>query len=99
MGFVVDQYEKVNAFISETFWYIHVTLERDETSVEFKWKRNRLFDYHAAFVLYEMCTDDPEATIQDVAVKPAVKWSVRPLVSSRVTYEIAGHGTDDELRW
>lgn len=74
LGFVVDQYDRVMAFVPESFWYIHVTLERDDMSVEFKWKRNRLFDWHAAFALYEMCADDPEATITNIAVKPATKW-------------------------
>jgi len=86
LGFVVDQYDKVNAFVPEVFWYIHVVLAKDDTKVEFKWKRHRLFDYHAAFVLHEMCTDDPEATVMDVNVKPAVKclchsqpWSFKKL--------------------
>lgn len=81
LGFVVDQYDKVAAFVPETFWYIHVTLERENVSVEFKWKRNRLFDHHTAFALYEMCADEPEATIQNIAVKPATKWKPLPLTT------------------
>ncbi|PLW57729.1 hypothetical protein PCANC_01400 [Puccinia coronata f. sp. avenae] len=81
LGFVVDQYDKVNAFIPEAFWYIQVVLARDDSRVEFKWKRHRLFDYQAAFVLHEMCTDDPEATVKDVNIKPAVKWKPLPLTT------------------
>ncbi|CAH7669233.1 DNA topoisomerase [Phakopsora pachyrhizi] len=81
LGFVVDQYEKVKAFVPEPFWYIHVVFERDDSSVEFKWKRQRLFDWHPAFVLYELCADDPEATIKDVQLKPAVKWKPLPLTT------------------
>ncbi|KAG0149961.1 hypothetical protein CROQUDRAFT_58679, partial [Cronartium quercuum f. sp. fusiforme G11] len=81
LGFVVDQYDRVKAFVPESFWYIHVTLEREDTSVEFKWKRTRLFDWHAAIALYEMCADDPEATITDIAVKPTTKWKPLPLTT------------------
>lgn len=81
LGFVVDQYDKVKAFVPEPFWYIHVLFERDDAKVEFKWKRHRLFDYHAAFVLHEMCTDDPQATVKEVNLKPTVKWKPLPLTT------------------
>ncbi|OAV97443.1 hypothetical protein PTTG_11658 [Puccinia triticina 1-1 BBBD Race 1] len=81
LGFVVDQYDKVNAFVAEAFWYIRVLLERDDSKVEFRWKRHHLFDYHAAFVLHEMCTDEPEATVKDVNIKPTVKWKPLPLTT------------------
>ncbi|MBW0466658.1 hypothetical protein O181_006373 [Austropuccinia psidii MF-1] len=81
LGFVVDQYEKVKAFVPEPFWYIYIVFEKDGSTTEFKWKRHRLFDWHAAFVLYEMCADNPRATIKDIQLKPAVKWKPLPLTT------------------
>lgn len=74
LGFVVDQYNKIRDFVPETFYYIHVTLERNDESVEFKWARHRLFDYQAAYILYELCAADPEATVSSVQTKPTQKW-------------------------
>jgi DNA topoisomerase-3 len=71
---VVEQYHKVQNFVSEPFWYIHVMLERDDFKVEFKWKRNRLFDQQAAVVVYEVCLQNPEATVTAVINKPTTKW-------------------------
>jgi DNA topoisomerase III len=76
LGFVVDQYDKVQNFIPEPFWFIFVTLEREESSVEFRWKRGRLFDWHAAFVLYELCARQPDAVVLSVETKPTSKWRV-----------------------
>lgn len=63
LGFVVDQYERARNFVPETFWYIHLALERDGDAVNFHWQRNRLFDVQAALLLYEMCIDQPQATV------------------------------------
>jgi hypothetical protein len=30
---------------------------------EFHWARGRLFDYHIAVVLYQMCLEEPVATV------------------------------------
>lgn len=82
LGFVVDQYNRVQSFIPETFWYIYVAIEREDEddgevhTVEFKWKRNHLFDMEAAVVLYEQCVDNPLATVLQVDTKPTTKWSV-----------------------
>ena len=75
LGFVVEQYEKIQRFVPESFWYIYLELEDgDERKTVFKWKRNRLFDWQAAFVLFEMCVEDPEARVTSVQTKPAKKW-------------------------
>lgn len=41
----------------------------DTHVVKFNWKRNRLFDYWAAFVLYETCYQNPLATVTAVRKK------------------------------
>lgn len=93
LGFVVEQYERMQNFIAETFWYIHVGIKREDSIVEFKWRRNRLFDYDAAFVLYELCLEDPTATVLSVQTKPASKWRVRPSSMSIVVLKIAQEAT------
>jgi DNA topoisomerase-3 len=77
LGFVVDQYDKVQNFIPEPYWYILVSLEREDANVEFRWKRGHLFDFNAVLVLYEPCAKDPEATVLSVVTKPTSKWYVR----------------------
>lgn len=74
LGFVVEQYEKIQAFEPEDFWYIYASLERDDNNVVFTWKRHRLFDWHASFVLYETCVAEPEAIVLAVQTKPTKKW-------------------------
>ena len=74
LGFVVEQYEKVQAFIPEDFWYIHVTVAREDSSVPFTWKRGRLFDWQVVEMLFSMCEDEPEAVVVGQATKPTQKW-------------------------
>lgn len=74
LGFVVDQYERVQAFVPETFWYIHIEQQRPEGAIKFNWRRNHLFDMAAAFILYEQCVEEPEATVTSVTTKPTTKW-------------------------
>lgn len=74
LGFVVDRYNEVQNFVAETFWYISITLERDDYNVNFRWKRNHLFDHEATLVLFEQCVLEPEATVTHVETKPATKW-------------------------
>lgn len=105
LGFVVDQYERVKNFVSEPFWYIAVSHDRDlpaagngaanaialdsdeedagngnqnlqgeRISVQFKWKRNHLFDFRTAVVLFEGCLESPEAEITNVNSRPTKKW-------------------------
>ncbi len=81
LGFVVDQYQRVRAFVPERFWSIGVTLDRDEMSVKFNWHRNRLFDYQFASVLHDICQDDSTATVTQVRTKPTKKWKPYPLTT------------------
>lgn len=82
LGFVVDQYNRVQSFVPEPFWYIYVAIERpsedldsrDVEVVEFKWKRNHLFDMEVVVALYEQCVDEPMATVISVETKPTSRW-------------------------
>jgi DNA topoisomerase-3 len=77
LGFVVARYLEIQAFVSETFWFIYVSQERDDDQVVFKWARNHLFDFEASVILYEQCVEHPQAEVLSVENKPTKKWSVR----------------------
>lgn len=80
LGFVVDQYKRVQAFVPEPFWYIAVSMTRegeegeDSSEVSFTWRRGHLFDLPFAMLLYEQCVEHPTATVVKVETKPTSKW-------------------------
>jgi DNA topoisomerase-3 len=78
---VVDQWNKVQGFVPEPFWYIYVGIEREAEDgsgriemVDFKWRRNHLFDMEVVLALYGMCAENPMATVASVETKPSSKW-------------------------
>ncbi|XP_069123502.1 DNA topoisomerase 3-alpha-like [Argopecten irradians] len=79
LGFVVERYKQVQAFVPEPFWKIKVTHKQDDNTIEFNWKRVRLFDNTACLILYEHCTENPTATVKDVRCKSKSKWRPQPL--------------------
>ncbi|KAL0992506.1 hypothetical protein UPYG_G00094240 [Umbra pygmaea] len=79
LGFVVERFKSIQAFIPETFYKIKVLHEVDEECVEFSWKRNRLFNHTACLVLYQICMEDPIATVMSISSKPKSKWRPLPL--------------------
>ncbi|KAG7459995.1 hypothetical protein MATL_G00216550 [Megalops atlanticus] len=79
LGFVVERFKAIQAFIPETFFKIKVLHETEEEAVEFSWKRHRLFNHTACLVLYQICMEDPVATVVGVTSKPKSKWRPLPL--------------------
>ncbi|TSK31307.1 DNA topoisomerase 3-alpha [Bagarius yarrelli] len=80
LGFVVERFKAIQAFIPETFFKIKVVHEpNEEESVEFSWKRHRLFNHAACLVIYHMCMEDPVARVMSVTSKPKSKWRPLPL--------------------
>ncbi|XP_077591384.1 DNA topoisomerase 3-alpha [Stigmatopora nigra] len=79
LGFVVERFKAIQAFIPETFYKIKVFHEVEEDTVEFGWKRYRLFNHTACLVLYQICMEDPMATVTSVTSKPKSKWRPLPL--------------------
>uniref|UniRef100_A0A8C9XFT4 DNA topoisomerase n=1 Tax=Sander lucioperca TaxID=283035 RepID=A0A8C9XFT4_SANLU len=79
LGFVVERFKAIQAFIPETFYKIKVLHEVEEDNVEFSWKRNRLFNHTACLVLYQICMENPIATVTSVTSKPKSKWRPLPL--------------------
>ena len=72
----------MQAFEPETFWYISIAIEREDEDdpaaaprlVEFKWKRNHLFDEDVVRMLYEQVEEAGQATVEKVETKPTTKW-------------------------
>ncbi|KAJ3142408.1 DNA topoisomerase [Geranomyces variabilis] len=81
LGFIVERYMKNQRFVPETFWKIEVSIIRDGSTAKFDWARDRLFDQHLCLVLYEMCMDDPMATVVSMTRKPKSKWAPLPLTT------------------
>lgn len=81
LGFVVDRYFRVKNFVPETFWAIKVMHKRENVDVNFNWARHRLFDRHAAVVLYERCVASRHAKVTKTQEKPAKKWKPLPLTT------------------
>ncbi|GJN90914.1 hypothetical protein Rhopal_003928-T1 [Rhodotorula paludigena] len=81
LGFVVDQYERMQAFVPEPFWYIHVGLVREGDTTSFSWRRGRLFDRDVAQAIFDVVEDDSEATVTRWETKPTQKWKPLPLTT------------------
>uniref|UniRef100_A0A8D0BPZ8 DNA topoisomerase n=1 Tax=Salvator merianae TaxID=96440 RepID=A0A8D0BPZ8_SALMN len=60
LGFVVERFKAIQAFVPETFYKIKVVHDHKEGAVDFNWKRNRLFNHTACLVLYQMCMEELE---------------------------------------
>ncbi|GAA5844939.1 hypothetical protein JCM3766R1_000338 [Sporobolomyces carnicolor] len=85
LGFVVDQYERVQAFIPEPFWYIHAGIVRDDddsnSTTSFTWRRGRVYDEAIGQVLFDVCEAQPTATVLSQQTKPTQKWKPLPLTT------------------
>ncbi|XP_035316190.1 DNA topoisomerase 3-alpha isoform X2 [Cricetulus griseus] len=79
LGFVVERFKAIQAFVPEVFHRIKVTHDHKDGTVEFNWKRYRLFNHTACLVLYQLCMEDPTATVVEVRSKPKSKWRPQAL--------------------
>ncbi|XP_071107508.1 DNA topoisomerase 3-alpha-like [Haliotis cracherodii] len=79
LGFVVERYKQVQAFVPEPFWKLKVAHILDDIKADFLWKRNRLFDHLACLVLFEQCIENPIATVLEVKSKNKSKWRPQAL--------------------
>ncbi|XP_029784037.1 DNA topoisomerase 3-alpha isoform X2 [Suricata suricatta] len=79
LGFVVERFKAIQAFVPEIFHKIKVTHDHRDGVVEFNWKRHRLFNHTACLVLYQLCMEDPRATVVEVKSKPKSKWRPQAL--------------------
>ncbi|KAF8907833.1 DNA topoisomerase [Gymnopilus junonius] len=85
LGFVVQRYKLVKDFRPESFWYIYLSLTRQNASQEneetkFNWKRNHLFDQVVVQNLFEMMGNSL-AIVTKVTNKTTKKWKPLPLTT------------------
>lgn len=79
LGFVVERYWQVQAHVPEDFWSIKCYHKSEDGSAEFAWARKRLFDELAAVIIYEMCMEEPTATVCEVTGQEKRKFPPVPL--------------------
>lgn len=79
LGFVVERYKAIERFIPEDFWKIDVSHTIGDLTVNFSWKRVRLFDKDACQVLFDTVQERMEAVVEKVVSKPKSKWRPVPL--------------------
>ncbi|KAL6046567.1 DNA topoisomerase 3-alpha, variant 2 [Balamuthia mandrillaris] len=84
LGFVVERFWEIQNFKEETFWSIQCRISKNGVTTQPRWKRHRLFDKLACLVIYEMCLENPEATVASITKKPVRKWRPFPLTTVRL---------------
>ncbi|TFK18289.1 prokaryotic type I DNA topoisomerase [Coprinopsis marcescibilis] len=85
LGFVVQRFLRVKDFQPETFWLIHLELNRPEPGqvhrVKFLWKRTHQFDQDVASSLFQNVQADMRARVVKVISKETKKWKPLPLTT------------------
>ncbi|KAJ6810794.1 putative DNA topoisomerase 3-alpha isoform X1 [Iris pallida] len=79
LGFIVERYWEIQSHEPEEFWTINCSHTSDEGVATFGWMRGRLFDYTCAVIIYEMCVEEPTATVKDVRHQEKLKYPPYPL--------------------
>lgn len=79
LGFVVERYWEIQAHEPEEFWTINCSQKSDEGIATFNWMRGHLFDYTCAVIIYEMCVQEPIATVTTVRQQEKLKYPPYPL--------------------
>eukprot|EP00258_Populus_trichocarpa_P040725 XP_024456744.1 DNA topoisomerase 3-alpha isoform X1 [Populus trichocarpa] len=79
LGFVVERYWEIQSHEPEEFWTINCTHRSDEGLASFNWMRGHLFDYTSSVILYEMCVEEPTATVTKVQQQEKLKYPPYPL--------------------
>eukprot|EP00897_Mesotaenium_endlicherianum_P006293 jgi/Mesen1/5692/ME000288S04901 len=85
LGFVVERYWQIQAHVPEDFWYIHCSYADPAERVSANFKRGILFDRRAATIIYEICVENPTATVTDVSGQERKKYPPYPLNTVELT--------------
>eukprot|EP01134_Creolimax_fragrantissima_P003790 CFRG3790T1 len=90
LGFVIDQYYKVESFVSETFWKIDLqyTVQDNlngESIAKFVWGRGRVFDKDVGEIYINLCRIARVAEITNITGKPKTRWRPLPLTTVELT--------------
>ncbi|KAJ2375678.1 DNA topoisomerase 3-alpha, partial [Coemansia sp. RSA 2607] len=82
LGFVVDQFLRVESFVAEPFWFIYLMHQTEgDGAATFTWKRTRLFDQEAALALYAQCVGVHSVRVDSVRARAKEKWRPLPLTT------------------
>ena len=83
LGFVVDHYRRVQAFVPEPFWYIDLRHKTgpQSSAVEFIWDRKHLFDESIVKILHGRCKEAVDAQVTCVQCRPTSKRKPSPLTT------------------
>ncbi|CAL9188554.1 DNA topoisomerase 3-alpha-like isoform X2 [Musa acuminata AAA Group] len=79
LGFIVERYWEIQSHEAEEFWTINCSHTSEEGTANFIWMRGHLFDYTSAVVIYEMCVEEPAATVKNVKHQEKLKYPPYPL--------------------
>ncbi|XP_077229660.1 topoisomerase 3alpha isoform X2 [Tasmannia lanceolata] len=79
LGFVVERYWEVQSHEPEEFWTINCSHTSEDGTATFNWMRGHLFDYTCAVIIYEMCVEEPTATVTKVRHQEKLKYPPHPL--------------------
>ncbi|XP_058186237.1 DNA topoisomerase 3-alpha isoform X1 [Rhododendron vialii] len=79
LGFIVERYWEIQSHEPEEFWTINCTHNSDEGIATFNWMRGHMFDYTCAVIIYEMCIQEPAATVAKVRQQEKLKYPPHPL--------------------
>ncbi|XP_072978539.1 DNA topoisomerase 3-alpha [Typha angustifolia] len=79
LGFIVERFWEIQSHEPEEFWTINCSHTSDEGTATFSWMRGHLFDYTCAVVIYELCVEEPTATVNNVKLQEKMKYPPYPL--------------------
>lgn len=88
VDFISEPFWKINGKLKKNLFsrnfsckkfFVLVLHTQDNLTVEFHWKRVRLFDQLACKILYEICKEFQRATVKSVESKPKQKWRPKAL--------------------
>ncbi|KAF3772571.1 DNA topoisomerase 3-alpha [Nymphaea thermarum] len=79
LGFVVERFWEIQSHEPEEFWAINCSHDSEDGSASFTWIRGHLFDYSSALIIYEMCVEEPTATVKKVNHQEKRKYPPYPL--------------------
>eukprot|EP00917_Polyrhabdina_sp_WS-2016_P025155 GHVP01054217.1.p1 GENE.GHVP01054217.1~~GHVP01054217.1.p1 ORF type:complete len:755 (-),score=132.18 GHVP01054217.1:18-2282(-) len=77
LGFIVEQYKRTKEFISEDFWSISVSAEKNGIKCDFSWERKRLFDKQVVGALFSRCIENKKAIV--IKLETSLRQKIRPL--------------------
>lgn len=88
IGFVVERYQQIQAFVPRQFWFIKVSMNEPgahgRVKADFMWERQRLFNRMACTLLFELCVTQPQAQVTKVSNRPKLMHRPFPLATLKM---------------